>query len=420
MLKKKFNTKTIVFLLLLATCVFLRFYEIENRNPFGWDQVNNAWAAKKIVVDHQLPLLGFQAKLNTGIYIGPFYYYLLSPFYFFTNLDPVASGIFAGVTSVFTFLVIFYVIKKLISFNAALVAAFINTVSFTGIMFDRGQGPVNFLPAISLLIFYALYKVMTGKEKYVLLLALALGFSFHVHLTAIFFPLMILFSLPFFPRTKEMAKYGLMAFPIVVFFLIPSVMAFLQSSQHLVHAVSYGQTFYHGFHLRRVIQLTNDAFIQFEPYFTFSFLKPLKFVLIPLFIFVYFFEPKTREKLVLMYLVLLWFLIPWFVLSTYSGEISDYYFSVNRFIVLLIIAFLLAKILEAKNWVPKIIFLCLLIYFAGFNLTKFFSSNNIGLAERRQTVLQAIHEGRKIGFYEGAPESYLYYYYMKQKGKEVY
>lgn len=420
MLKKKLNTKTIVFVLLLVTCVFLRFYEIERRNPFGWDQVNNAWAAKKIVVDHQLPLLGFQAKLNTGIYIGPFYYYLLAPFYFFTNLDPIASGIFAGVTSVFTFLVIFYVIKKLISFNAALVAAFINTVSSAGIMFDRVQGPVNFLPTISLLIFYALYKVMTGKEKYVLLLALALGFSFHVHLTAIFFPLIILFSLPFFPRTKEMAKYGLVAFLIVVFFLIPSALAFLQNAQHLVRAVSYGQTFYHGLHLRRVIQLTNDALIQFEPYFTFSFLKPLKFILIPLFIFVNFFESKTREKLALVYFVLLWFLVPWLVLSTYSGEISEYYFSVNRFIVLLIIAFLLTKILETKNWIPKIVLLCLLTYYAGFNLTRFFSANNIGLAEKRQIVLQAIYEGRKIGFYEGAPESYLYYYYMKQKGKEVY
>ncbi|MCL4386320.1 MAG: glycosyltransferase family 39 protein [Cyanobacteria bacterium] len=156
----------------------MRFYQIDTRNGFGWDQVDNAWAAKKIIVDHNFPLLGMVARGNSGIYIGPAYYYLISIFYWFTNLDPIASGIFAGLTSIFTFFTIFFVIKKLFSFNMALIAVFINTISFFAIMFDRTQWPDYLIPAVSLIIFYCLYQILLCKPRYLIFLAIALGFSF--------------------------------------------------------------------------------------------------------------------------------------------------------------------------------------------------------------------------------------------------
>lgn len=410
----------IIFVIIFVLLIFLRFYEMETRSPFEWDQVNNAWAAQRIIVDHNFPLLGFQVKLNSGIYIGPIYYYLVSIFYFFTNLDPIASGITAGVTSIFTFLTLFYVTKKLFSVNVALVSVFINTVGFFGIMFDRIQGPINFIPSISLIIFYSLYQIITGKPKYLLLLGFALGFSVHVHVSSIYYPVIILLSLPFFPKTKEMIKNAAMSFFVFVLFLVPNIIAFLQNSGHVSAGLGYGQTYYHGFHLRRVLQLLNDAFIQFEPILTFPILKPLKFVFIPLFISVYLFKSVSREKLLFCYLVLLWFLVPWFVLATYSGEISDYYFSTNRFIGIVVISYLLARLFYLKNWLLRILLLCLLLFYADFNISKFLSLNEYGLSSKRQNVLKAINDGRRIEFTEGAPESYLYYYYMRKKGNEVY
>lgn len=410
----------IIFAVISVLMIFLRFYEIETKSPFGWDQVDNAWAAKNIIVNHKFPIVGMQAKLNSGIVIGPFYYYLVSIFYFLTNLNPIASGIFAGLTSVFTFWSIFYITKKLFSFETSLIAIFINTVAFWGIIFDRVQWPVNFIPAISLIIFYSLYKIITGESKYVLLLAIALGFSFHIHFTSIFFLFIILFSLPFFPRTKQMLKFTLVAFPLFFIWLIPIVIFQVQNLNHTSGVLTYSQAYYHGFHLRRVLQLTNDALIQFEPFFTFSILKPLKFILIPLFVFVYLFRSVTKGKLKFCYLLILWFVVPWFVFSTYGGEISDYYFATNRFIVLIIIAYLLARVFLLKYSLPKIALACFLIYYAVFNVSKFFSYQDVGIYERNKEVFKAIKEGRGIGFKEGIPESYLYYYYMRKEGKEVY
>ena len=54
---------------------------MDQKNPFGYDQVDNAWAAKNIIINHWYPLVGMVAKANSGIYIGPVYYYLIAVFY---------------------------------------------------------------------------------------------------------------------------------------------------------------------------------------------------------------------------------------------------------------------------------------------------------------------------------------------------
>ncbi len=419
------NKVSVLFFLILVLLIFLRFYEIDTRNSFAFDQVNNAWAAKNIIVNHKFPLLGFQAKVNSGIYIGPYYYYLIAIVYFLTDLNPIASGIIAGITSIFTFLTLFYIAKRLFSVDVALISVFLNTVSIFAINFDRGQGPVNFIPSIALIIFFSLYKIITGYPKFILLLALAFGFSLHIHVTAIYFPIIAILCLPFFPRTKKMFKYISLSILIFLFFLFPSVIAFLQNTGYSSDAVNYGRTYFHGFHLKRVLQLTNDAFIQFEPYFNYgNVIRYLKFILIPLFIFIYLYKKISKGKLLFCYLTLLWFMVPWLVLSVYSGEISDYYYSANRFIALLIIAYLISKTFQLKNILAKITIISFLIFYMVSNLQKFFLSTTVNnLKDKKDFVQKTIKERKEVGFYEGAPDSYLYYYYyyyMRKKGKEVY
>lgn len=419
----KFIFKNKIFLLvfiIFLVHLFLRFYQIDIRSPFGYDQVDNAWASMNIIVNHKFPLLGFQAKGNSGIYIGPIYYYFISIFYFLTNLDPIASGIAAVVTSIFTFLTLFYITRKLFSINAALISVFIYTVGFPSIMFDRIQGPINFIPSISLIIFYSLYNIIIGKPKYLLLLGLALGFSFHVHLSSIYYLFIILLLLPFFPRTKETIINAAISFFVFMLFLVPNIIAFLQNADHVSQGLGYGQTSYHGFHLRRVFQLFNDALIQFEPILAFPILKPLKFILIPLFIFVYLFKSISKEKLLFCYLVILYFLVPWFVLSTYSGEISDYYFSTNRFIALMILSYLVYLVWSIRHKMAKIFVIVFLFAYCIFNLINYFSYKDIGISARENSVMSAIKEERKVEFVQGLPESYFYYYLMRQRGIKVY
>lgn len=418
-MKIKFNFKILLLILIFSLNIFLRFYELETKSPFGWDQVISAWEAKNIIVDQRFPILGYQAKLNSGLYIGPFYYYLIVPFYFFTRLDPIASGIFAGFTSIFIFWALFYVIKNIFSTGAALIALFINSVSIFSIIFERTQWNVNFIPIISLLVFYSLYKVLTGDVKYLILLSISLGFFFHVHLTVIFFPFIMLLTLPLIPRTKRTLKYLLISLPLFLVWLVPIWFSLFQGDKFGLGPIQYGSVYFLGFHLRRVLQLTGDAFIQFEPYLIFNAIKSFKFILIPLFIFIYLYRNLSKEKIILCYLVLLWFLIPWAVMSTYGGELSDYYFSANRFVALAIISFTISKLFSVHFLGLKIALIILMIYYGIFNFNKFmlFKSGD-NLQDEREKILRAISKGEKIEFKEGVPGPYLFYIYTDGKIKK--
>jgi len=391
------------------------------RNPFGYDQFDNAWAAKKIVVDHYFPLVGMVAKADSGIYIGPAYYYLISIFYWLTNLNPIASSLFAGVTSIFTFWVIFYFIKKLTNTQVAIIAVVINTFSYMAIVFDRVQWPVDFIPSMSLIIFYLLYKVVTGDSKKIVWLALAIGFMWSIHFTAIFFPIIVILSLPFFPRNKETLKYILISIPLFILCLMPNII--YQLSQKGANGAfgGYLSGSYHGFHLRRVLQLTHDALIQFNPYLTIKEGEYAKYLLFPLFFLVFLYKKIIRNNLVFCYLVLLWFVVPWFVFATYSGELSDYYFSINRFVVLLILSYFIYRIWSLKFLLVKVIVTVFLITYCVYNLTFFLQyGNDNNLMAEEKTVNQKINNHKYIHWQQGVPEAYIYYYLMRQKGVRVY
>lgn len=401
--------------------LFLRFYQMDLKNPFGYDQVDNAWAAKNILVNHWFPLVGMVAKANSNIYIGPAYYYLLAIAYWIFNLNPTASAVFAGLTSIFTFWVIFYVAKKLFSTEVALIAVFINTFFLPAIFFDRVQWPVDFLPSISLLIFYVLYKITLGDIKKIIPLALLVGFAFNVHFTAIFFPIIIILALPLFPKRKETLKYMILALPLFLVWLVPNIVYQIQQKSAGSNFAAYFQTYSHGFHLRRMVQITGDALIQFNAYLFSDKLFPFKIVLLPLFFIVYLFKALNTERKKFAYLVFLWFIVPWIIFTIYSGEISDYYFAINRFIALLVIAYFFGKIWAIKNVIPKAIVLIVLVYIAFTNVMIYLPYQDVGLTKRWENAMQRINQGQRIEFQVGVPESYLYYYYMStQKGIDPY
>jgi len=389
--------------------------------PFGWDQVDNAWAAKNIIVNHEFPLVGMVAKGNTGFFIGPLYYYFVTLFYWTTGLNPVASQYIALTTSIFTFFAIFFVVKKIFNFKIALIACLVNSVASSGFYFDSVQWPVGFLPGISLLIFYFLYKLLKGKEKYVLYLAIMMGLAFHIHFTAVFFPIIALLCLPFFPRTKKMFLYLLLSVPLFLVWFVPNLISQIQNSSQLSNMSNYLNTYYHGFHLRRFMQLTGDGLIQFDPFLFFVQIKPLKILILPIFILVFFREKISRDRMVFVYLTLIFFLVPWLVFSVYRGEISDYYFSINRYIVLFILSYLLSKLLFAKMLLIKVLAIILLVFYSyqNLNLVINYKSEN-GLKAKIERIEQEIKIDHRVEFQHGASESYIYYYLMKQRGISVY
>lgn len=404
-----------ILICLLLLHLFFRYFELEQRAQFSWDQVDNAWVAKNLIVDHKYPLLGMPAKQNTGINIGPGYYYVVTFFYWIFNLDPIASPIIAFLTSIVTFFVLYYVTKKIFNKSVALLSCFLYAISFYTISYDRIQWPVNLIPAFSFLIFYSLYSILLGKYKHFLLLGFILGLSFHIHFTSLLYIPLIITSLPFIKWNKKMFLYSFYSVLIFFVFLIPSIAAqFLQINNQIGNISHFFHTNYHGFHVRRIIQVSSDAFIEFSSILTFKSISFLKFLLLPLFIFLYMKEKEKENKMVLCYLFLMWFLVPWVAFSVYRGEISNYYFSLTKLHSVVIISCCMVLLFSRSSVIPKVAVVGFLLIFSWENTVKFFSVKSEGLLFYKQTVQREIKNAIDNEFIYGAPGPYIHYFYKRR------
>lgn len=410
--------KTLIFVgVLFLLHLFLRFYEIETKSSFTYDQVDSAWAAKRIIIDNNYPLIGAENKLGSGVYIGPLYYYIVAAFYYLTNMDPIAAGLLAGTTSILGFFVLFYVAKKIFSLKVAIIALFINTVPYSSIDFERIQWEVNFIPIILLLSLYFLYRILLGHERSILYFALVYAFALHIHLTTVvFLPIMLLCTLPFFPKTKKSLYYIVLSIPVVLVGLAPIITYnIIAGNLQATGSLAYAHSSFHGIYLTRIMQLLKDAFIQMEFFFIFPQIRHLSIFMLPIFFIVYFLNIPTRKKFIVFALIFLSFMIPWIVMSAYSGEITNYYFSANRFVGIIIIAYLICTLTELKNKIVTSALIILACFYAYTGIHKFLVTRTVGLQNYRAYVKDHIQNGKVIEYYEGSPFFYFYYLYTRNK-----
>lgn len=400
----------IVFVFLLF--IFFRFFQLEERLALGWDQIQNAWKVKDLLIDHKFPLLGMAAKGNSGVFIGPAFYYILAAFYAVTKLHPIAAGYYAGVMSVVTGMVLFVVIRRMFSERVALITLAIASVSFKVIFSDRLAGPVHLLPLVSALIFYLWYKVLAGDSKLLPALAAVIGFAFHLHVTAIYYVFISLLCVPLILRKKIPLKLYIWSALALVVWFIPSLVANIRQNNTVVlSAGGFFTAFYHGIHLRRILQLLPDAFIEFEKIILLGPLSFIRYIMVPVFIILLWKREKRKKALVIIYLTLLWYIVPWIVLSTFSGEISDYYFVSTRIPTLFVIGYCIDTVLSTRKWYLVGCVGIVFLWFAYSNIALFWKSNDRNFIKQQERAQAYIQSGRRMDFQEGIAESYLYFYY---------
>ena len=409
---------TLIFIGIGILHIFFRFYNLELWAKVGWDQMDHAWAATRILYEHSYPLQGIMAKYNSGITVGPLYYYFVALFYYFTRFDPIASPIVAGVTSILSFLTLYCVVRSIHGVRVALIASFIYAVFSPYIAADRMQLPTNFIPMVSFLIFYALYRVMLGTPRYILLLAAISGLSLHFHFTSVFYPIMAMFALPFFPRKRETLGYLLVSVPIFGIFLLPQAIYDLQVKTHstIGATLSYLQTYYHGFHLRRMLQLLHDAVIEFEIVLGYRWLRPVALVFLPLYSVIVSRQEKRSHWFTLTYLIVVWIIVPWVSFTLYSGEITSYYFSSLRFIAIMMAAYLTLWFWDRRL---RILQLAVVIFWgvkSVLSVQQFFQTSSGLFPGLRASMIQLIQDGKTVPFKENDVYYYLYYIDTTVKG----
>jgi hypothetical protein len=139
--------------LLIALALGLRLYRIADYSTFQGDQGVDALAARRLLVEHLLPVEG-PATSAGGVHLGPLYYYLLAVPMLVVWLDPLADAIFMAVLGAFAIGLVYLLARLWFGRAAAVVAATLFAISPAAIEASRSAwnpAPAPFFVLVGLM-----------------------------------------------------------------------------------------------------------------------------------------------------------------------------------------------------------------------------------------------------------------------------
>lgn len=408
-----------LFLLILGAGLYLRFYRIETSLNFGWDQARDSWKARDILIKHQLVLNGPRTGIG-HFHLGPLYYYLLVPLYFFTNLDPSAANYFNVLANMFNFTTIFWVTKKLFSVKAAVFATALFAFNYYMINYGKIPWNVSLVPGVSFLLFYSLYKAIGGQYKYFAAALCLTGLFFHLHFTAVIFLLIIPVTLIFVTDKKSAILWCIKGLPLLIIWLFPTVIYNFTAFQHeYFRYKEFLDIYFLDFHFRWLLHRLPDSLIQLEFLLYFKELKWLVYIL-PLLFLLCSIKEKNLDQRRVGYLPMIWLLSVLIGFTFYGGPVSDYYFLMTLPPLFVILVYLQLKLLKLNYLlIGSALSLFWLVYFIQ-NTTSHWQKPAVGgLSSQRSEAAVKIQGGENIPYSEGDISSY-FYAIWKEDGKEFW
>jgi len=418
----------ILFIVAAVSFFFFRFFNLDKRILFDWDQETLSFQLKKILVEHRPILIGHRATDVTGFYFGPYFEYLFVPFYFFSRLHPIGLLPFIIVINAVLFMVSFYVIKKLFNRDISLVFLIFWALNPLLIVYDITVWAPILIPVGIMLTWFILWRLY-NKPSYLnfLSLGMVLGFFSQIHslfffsdlFAAVFiivaFVLIKNFKQQIFPKLMTLGgAFIIFLAPLVVFDLRHQ---FLNSKLFL------------GYFANRV-QGTPHVYDSLQVFS--NFVKPLifsnnlflggLFYLAIMVILIYLVKTKKKFYKIFYLTSLIVWVITALVYFRYTRRPSEYYF---LYLYPIIVIALLDFFYKLKK--QLLIILCFIFFVFNFkDLTAVTNSYPRGLSYKDKTIkiLKENMNGRPYNLAYGIPwyletgYSYLLDYYgMKPTGK---
>lgn len=401
-MNKKILTIVSFFIIFLAT--FLRFYNLENKVGFNWDQEDTAFTLKKIIVDKKLTLIGTQTS-EGGLFMGPLYYYFFVPFFLLFKMDPIAGPVAVSLVGVLTTLLMFFVGKKLFEERVGILASFIYATSYFIISFDQIVWQANFMMLFSLLILLAIFFIKEKKKLAYVSLALFLSLSLHGHFSAIFLFVDIILVWLFFPSLRPNIKnlsiiflFSLISFlPLIIFnfrhqnILMNNFTGFLNNST----GVNI------NFFLRgKQVLLMNLE--NLEKIFTQLRSILVELVILSLFIIfpvIHRLAKGFQEKdLFWMKILLIFIFVPIIVMNFYKKNLSEYYFFTAMPALIILISYTILIIFDDIKVLSPVLTLLLLLYLFD-NLSFIFKAENkFSLGKKKEIIRYIISKTKNQTF----------------------
>lgn len=195
---------TVSFLLVVVVFTFVvRSVFLWRDFVFVYDQGRDALVASSIL-HGRLVLVGPTTGLF-GVFLGPFYYYLLAPLYFIGQGNPIVPAYALVFLTACTTIPLFFLARKMAGNKAAVLATFFYCFSFVQWQYARWLSNPNPLPFVSLLMFSSVLKALeTKKLVWFACVGLLLGVCLQLEAANAFFLLPTLISVLIFEYAHSM------------------------------------------------------------------------------------------------------------------------------------------------------------------------------------------------------------------------
>lgn len=181
--KNRFEVTFIVCLILLTA--FLRLYRIDEYMTFLGDEGRDALVVKKILVYHDLPLLGAPTSVG-NMYNGPLYYYMMAAAMAVWWMNPVAAAVMVALVGIAAVGLVYYLAREWFGKVAAIISATLYSISPVNIIYSRSSWNPNPAPFFALLGILGLYKSWKTKNYlWLTITGVALAFAVQMHLLAL-------------------------------------------------------------------------------------------------------------------------------------------------------------------------------------------------------------------------------------------
>jgi len=211
---------TLLLIIILGLALFLRVFRTSDLMGFYYDQGRDGLIIWDLIHKGKLFLIGPTTGIE-GIFLGPFYYYLIAPFYALGNGNPVFPSVGLAVINVLAIAVLYYIGSKYFNKATGLLASLLITVSANLISAHRWLSNPTPLPLFALLALLSLLKIIHGFKKWWPILGLCAGLSLQLEAaSAVFFiPASFLILLVNFGRIRsglKTALFGVIAFGLTL------------------------------------------------------------------------------------------------------------------------------------------------------------------------------------------------------------
>lgn len=381
---------------ILFFAAFFRLYRLDQLLGFWYDQGRDALIIWDLIHYHKFFLIGPVTGIE-GIFLGPFYYYLLTPFYLIGRGNPVTAAAGLSWLTVASVFLVYLLGKKIYNRGVGLIAALLYGFSYNLIVFSRWLANPNPLPFFTLLVLFCLYKfIQTHNSKFLpcrqaglILSSFLIGLCLQLEAASAIFFLPSTAIILFWQRKKVGLKALFLFLTAFLITLLPQIYFNFRHDGILIAAFkkflvldkSFGFSFFQVLKLRVVTYY--DVFA--------GKLIPLggwpKMVILALFSagLILFWKKIINEG---GKLLLIWLVVPLVGFLFYQGNhgyVWDYYFTgyIPAFIILFSASiFFLFK----KNFLGKFIVSVFLLFFLYSNVRqiKNFLKTGIGITLRAQ------------------------------------